>query len=166
MVVFVQAQNRMPTNAPEPMVTDEAALTATSGNHIFVSGVSPAMRAIERLIADIAPTDIPVLLMGESGTGKEVVALQIHRLSRGRKEPFVKIGCAALTAESFDWRLQATEKSEAADRSSGVRTLFLDEISELDAACQAKLLHALPDGEAAQQHCLEARVICATSRNL
>ena len=54
------------------------------------------MRALERTIADIAPTDIPVLLVGESGTGKEVVALEIHRLSRRWNEAFVKCGCAGL----------------------------------------------------------------------
>ena len=51
-------------------------------NQYFVQGISPAMRALERTIADIAPTEIPVLLVGESGTGKEVVALEIHRLSQ------------------------------------------------------------------------------------
>ena len=62
-------------------------------NQYFLHGISPAMRALERTISDIAPTDIPVLLVGESGTGKEVVALEIHRLSRRWNEAFVKCGC-------------------------------------------------------------------------
>ncbi|MCI0353201.1 MAG: sigma-54 factor interaction domain-containing protein, partial [Acidobacteriales bacterium] len=113
-----------------------------SNGHLFVAGASPVMRSLERVIADIAPTDIPVLLLGESGTGKEVVALQIHRLSQRRAEPFVKMSCAALTPESFNGRLHHPEASGAV---SG--TLFLDEISQLDAACQPKLLHVLPDGD-------------------
>src|ERR1019366_6136014 len=68
-------------------------------NQYFVHGISPAMRVLERTIADIAPTDIPVLLVGESGTGKEVVALEIHRLSRRWNEAFVKYSCAGLTAD-------------------------------------------------------------------
>src|ERR1700690_2236177 len=72
----------------------------------FVHGASSAMRSLERTIADIASTDIPVLLVGESGTGKEVVALEIHRLSRHRDEPFVKCGCSGLTGDSLAVRLQ------------------------------------------------------------
>ena len=53
-------------------------------NQYFVPGASPSMRALELSIADIAPTDIPVLLVGESGTGKEIMALEIHRLSHIR----------------------------------------------------------------------------------
>src|SRR6202795_339208 len=77
----------------------------------FVQGTSPAMRALERTIADIASTDIPVLLVGESGTGKEVVALEIHRLSRRWNEAFVKHACAGLTAESLAARLNCGDGS-------------------------------------------------------
>src|ERR1700688_4268221 len=83
----------------------------------FVHGASPAMRALERTIADIASTDIPVLLVGESGTGKEVVALEIHRLSRRRNEPFVKCGCSGLSGDSLSARLQRAENVSAADAS-------------------------------------------------
>src|SRR5258708_9175927 len=75
-------------------------------NQYFVHGVSPAMRALERTIADIAPTEIPILLVGESGTGKEVVALEIHRLSARWNEAFVKYGCSGVTADSVSARLQ------------------------------------------------------------
>ena len=142
--------------ASELMVADPP---MRSNGHPFVAGVSPAMRALERVIADIAPTDIPVLLLGESGTGKEVVAMQIHRLSQRRSEPFVKMSCVALTPESFNGRLHQPEAGGEAV--SG--TLFLDEISQLDSACQPKLLHVLPDGEEAGG---ALRVISATSRNL
>ena len=135
------------------------------GNHVYVPALSPSMRSVERVIADIAPTDIPVLIEGESGTGKEVVAAQIHRLSLRRREPFTKVSCAALTLEFFNGR---THNGSNGSVSSGI--FLLDEISELDPACQPKLLHVLPDGEALPLEgalpTLGARVICITSRNL
>src|ERR1017187_10068460 len=102
-------------------------------NQYFVHGVSAAMRAMERTIADIAPTDIPVLLVGESGTGKEVAALEIHRLSRRWNEAFVKCGCAGLTAESIAARLNCGQSGAGEGTRSG-GSLFLDEISHLDPA--------------------------------
>lgn len=137
-----------------------------NGNHFYVAGASPAMRTLERVIADIAPTDIPVLLVGESGTGKEVLAANIHRLSQRRDEPLVKLSCAGLTPESFNGRLHSTENGNEFNGNGQRGTLFLDEISELDSQCQPKLLHALPDGEGMQEGALGARVISATSRNL
>ncbi len=142
-----------------------AVATSLHGNHAYVPALSPAMRAVERVVADIAPTDIPVLLEGESGTGKEVVAAQIHRLSLRRREPFTKVSCAALTPEFFNGRTH-----DAANGSEHSGIFLLDEISELDPACQPKLLHVLPDGDALPLEgalaSLGARVICTTSRNL
>ena len=103
------------------------------------------MRALERTIADIAPTDIPILLVGESGTGKEVVALEIHRLSARWNEAFVKYGCAGLTADSLAERLHRGENVNEEDAMSG-GSLFLDEINQLEPASQARLLNLLPDG--------------------
>jgi len=132
----------------------------------FVHGASPAMRALERTIADIASTDIPVLLVGESGTGKEVVALEIHRLSRHRDEPFVKCGCSGLTGESLAVRLQHAENIPAEDSVSH-GSLFLDGINHLEAASQERLLHLLPDGSGLPpQGCRGMRLISSTTRNL
>lgn len=131
----------------------------------FVHGASPAMMALERTIADIASTNIPVLLVGESGTGKEVVALEIHRLSKHRSEPFVKCGCSGLTADALAARLERAGGSleEVASRGS----LFLDGINHLDPAAQGRLLHLLPDaGGAPSEGCLSMRVISSTTRNL
>ena len=72
-----------------------------SDEPLFVESVSPAMQTVERVITDIAPTDIPVLLVGESGTGKEIMALRIHQLSRRNGEAFLKFNCSALTPESL-----------------------------------------------------------------
>jgi two-component system response regulator AtoC len=135
-------------------------------NQYFVHGVSPAMRALERTIADIAVTDIPVLLVGESGTGKEVVALEIHRLSRRRNEAFVKCGCAGLSTGSLAARLNQGERGAGDGRTSS-GSLFLDEISHLDPASQARLLDILPDGAGApSENYLSVRVISSTTRNL
>ena len=86
----------MATRADENLLSVGVPESRARAYQYFVHGVSPAMRALERTIADIASTDIPVLLVGESGTGKEVVALEIHRLSRRRNEPFVKCGCSGI----------------------------------------------------------------------
>ncbi|MGH9681091.1 MAG: sigma 54-interacting transcriptional regulator, partial [Candidatus Acidiferrales bacterium] len=135
-------------------------------NQYYVSGVSPAMRALERTIADIAPTEIPVLLLGESGTGKEVVALEIHRLSRRWNEAFVKCGCAGLTPDSLAARLESGEKGTETGASS-CGSLFLDEISHLEPVTQARLMNLLPDGNGnPSAGCQNVRVISSTTRNL
>ena len=68
----------------------------------MVPGASAAFGALQRVIAEIAPTDIPVLIVGESGTGKEIIASEIHRLSSHCKGPFVKFSCCSM---SLDWLL-------------------------------------------------------------
>jgi len=145
----------------------QAGVTSLTGNHAYVAALSPAMRAVERVVADIAPTDIPILLVGESGTGKEAVAAQIHRLSPRSHEPFSKVSCAALTAEFFSARPSGSGNGHGW-RPRGV--FLLDEISEIDPSCQSKLLHALPDADAVALDDavapLAARVISTTSRNL
>jgi two-component system response regulator AtoC len=132
----------------------------------FVRGASPAMLALERTIADIASTNIPVLLVGDSGTGKEVVALEIHRLSRHRNEPFVKCGCSGLTGDSLSARFQDTERDSTVEpRTFG--SLFLDGINHLDTAAQGRLLHLLPDGSGTPPPgCHGMRLISSTTRNL
>ncbi|MCI0352829.1 MAG: sigma 54-interacting transcriptional regulator [Acidobacteriales bacterium] len=127
-----------------------------NSNHVFIGGESPAMQALERVIADIARTNIPVLLTGESGTGKEIVAVHIHRQSQRAAEPFVKVVCATVMPE--DLHAKQNESGR------GVGTLLLDEISELDPACQAKLLHVLPDDRAEPGS--GARIISSARKNL
>src|SRR3984957_3082546 len=140
--------------------------TRASLNQYFVQGVSPAMRALERTIADIASTDIPVLLVGESGTGKEVVALEIHHLSRRRNEPFVKCGCSGLSGDTLSAHLLCSENASATDRASG-GSLFLDGIHHLEPAAQNRLLHLLPDGAGVPARgCQSMRLISSTTRNL
>jgi two-component system response regulator AtoC len=130
---------------------------------VYVEAVSRAMHSIEQVIADIAPTDIPVLLLGESGTGKDVVALHIHRRSNRRQRPFRKLICATLSPE---WLMGRSDAQAQPATGPGGGTLYLDEVSDLSPAGQANLLQALSEGELARADANGTRLICATSRNL
>src|SRR3989454_3161440 len=145
-----------------------------------IFGRSPAMGAIRENVAKAANTNVPVLLQGESGTGKEILARLIHRLSPWGNGPFVKVNCPAIPGTLLESELFGYEKGaftgaygtkpgriESAHRG----TLFLDEIAELEPAMQAKLLQLLQDGQfcrigARGDRQVEARVICATNRQL
>lgn len=156
----------MATRADENLVSVGAADLRARTYQYFVRGSSAAMRALERTIADIASTDIPVLLVGESGTGKEVLALEIHRLSKRRDEPFVKCGCSGLTGDSLTARLQLGESVPIAEAGS-CGSLFLDGINHLEPAAQGRLLQLLPDTSGPQlQGCQSMRLISSTTRNL
>jgi two-component system response regulator AtoC len=152
------------TETYEPRLDSGA---AGNGHLHFVVGKSPAVNVIERIMADIAPTDIPVLLVGEKGTGKEATALRIHRMSARREEPFVKLSCAGLAPEAFEnWAGGNGHGSGLYSRGS----LFLDEISEFHPLCQARLLAALSEengaGTQGRLSAWRARILCATSQNL
>jgi two-component system response regulator AtoC len=142
--------------------------------------VSPQMREIQGVIEQAARADVTVLICGETGVGKELVARAIHVHSPRRREPFVKVNCAAVPRELLESELFGHERGaftgahqrksgrfELADRG----TIFLDEIGELHPALQAKLLHVLQDGEFARvggqgNLSVDVRVICATNRDL
>ena len=125
---------------------------------------SAAMKSVESVIVDIADTNISVMVVGETGTGKEVVGLAIHRLSKRRTGPFSRIRCSNLGLAELN-QLLATGSCPSAGSREG--TLLLDEIADVDFACQARLLEAFSgssDGlEAFQPH---LRVVSTTSRNL
>jgi two-component system response regulator AtoC len=143
------------------------ALSHVPRDHFFVSGTSATMRALERVIANISRTDIPVLLVGESGTGKEEVAVRIHQMSRRQSGSFVKLICASLTSELLDELTREINESEGAMNPAADGTLFLDEVSELSPGCQARLLHSLPDGDAVPNaRVLRARIISSTSQDI
>jgi DNA-binding NtrC family response regulator len=113
--------------------------------------ISPAVKTVEAVIAEIAATDIPILISGETGTGKEVVALAIHRASKRHDEAFVKVRCSSLTPEDFS-RLLPVKQGRTGNGVGG--TLLLDEIADLDLPCQAKLLESFSetDGGAEAAH--------------
>jgi two-component system, NtrC family, response regulator AtoC len=145
-----------------------------------VFGTSEAMKKVQRDLAMIASADVPVLIQGPSGTGKEIIAKLIHRSSPLAKGPYVKVNCPAIPDQLLESELFGYEKGAftgaytskpgliaLADRG----TLFLDEIGELSLGLQSKLLQVLQDGKfsrigAQEDTRSEARVICATNRNL
>jgi two-component system response regulator AtoC len=142
-------------------------LIAQQGDASFVGGINPSVQILESVVGEIAPTNIPVLLVGESGTGKEMFAKRIHLFSGLGEQPMARLSCAAMnpTAFSSELGLNSSGRSEAGKITFG--TVFLDEIGELDSECQRILLCALPDGDAgARRGLLKARMISTTSRNL
>ena len=133
----------------------------------FVGGISPAMQTLENVLAEIAPTNIPILLVGESGTGKEMVAKRVHDLSSRRNEPFARISCASMNSATISSELGLNRNGDRGNGRFDAGTTFLDEISELDASCQRNLLYALPDGDmTSRTGMLTSRVVSATNRNL
>jgi two-component system response regulator AtoC len=145
-----------------------------------IFGSSDAMKKVQRDLAMIASADVPVLIQGPSGTGKEIIAKLIHRNSPLSKGPYVKVNCPAIPDALLESELFGYEKGAftgaytskpglitLADRG----TLFLDEIGELSLGLQSKLLQVLQDGKfsrigAQEDTRSEARVICATNRDL
>ena len=156
----------MASHVPLYMGMQGATVADPVREHFFVPAINSAMRALERVMANIALTEIPVLLIGESGTGKEEVAVRVHHLSRQQNEPFLKMICASLTSDLLDEL--ARENAAAGEGSRALRsTIFFDELCELSAASQAKLLHLLPDGDAiSNARFLRARIISATSQDI
>ncbi len=139
-------------------------------------GNSEGMVAVKKLIRQIAPTDVSVLVQGESGTGKEIVADVIHHLSQRRGKPIVKISCAAIPETLLESELFGYERGAftgAAGSKPGKfeladgGTLFLDEIAEMTPQLQAKLLRVLQDGRfqrlgSTRDIQVDVRVISAT----
>ncbi|MGB8540712.1 MAG: sigma 54-interacting transcriptional regulator [Candidatus Acidiferrales bacterium] len=147
------------------MASNNIDIAPVRGESGFVGGMSAAMQTLENVVAEIALTNIPVLLVGESGTGKEMFAQRIHCLSAHSDAPLAKISCASLNIANFANELGLDSNGNSAN--GKLSTVFFDEISELDSTCQRNLLYALPDGDARPRRgLLGARVISTTSRNL
>jgi two-component system, NtrC family, response regulator HydG len=117
-------------------------------------GSSAAMDAVRVLLARVAPTESSVVLSGESGTGKGIVARLIHRHSRRAHGPFVGLSCAALPANLVESEIFGHEKGAFTDAKTtkpgllevaGGGTVFLDEVAELEAPSQAKLLKVIEE---------------------
>ena len=141
-------------------------------------GVSSKMQEIFALLQQAGPSKACVLVTGESGTGKEMVARALHRLSPRRQGPFHAINCAALPESLIESELFGHEKGSftgATERSAGCfelaqnGTLLLDEIGEMPAATQAKLLRILEDSKVRRlggktEFEVDVRVVAATNR--
>ena len=138
------------------------------------------MRAVYEMVAQVAPSDATVLVTGESGTGKELVAMEIHRLSKRKKGPLVKVNCSALPESVIESELFGHERGAftgaAAQRKGRFElahggTLFLDEIGELSPQIQVKLLRVIQEREierigGSSTIKVDVRVIAATNRTL
>jgi two-component system NtrC family response regulator len=145
-----------------------------------IIGESPAMRRIFEIIRRVARTDVTVLICGESGTGKELVARAIHANSSRCQQPFVAINCGAIPENLVESELFGHEKGsftgahtqrkgrlEMADGG----TVFLDEIAELSAPIQVKLLRVLQERQlervgGRELIPLDVRVLAATNRDI
>src|SRR6266513_1511352 len=133
-----------------------------------------------RAIEKVAPTNATVLLLGDSGTGKEVLARNLHRLSGRAHKPFVAINCAAIPDTLLESELFGYEKGAftgAVKRTAGKLesaeggTVFLDEIGEMPASLQAKLLRVVQERTVERVGgrvpvALDFRLVCATNRKL
>ena len=145
-----------------------------------IVGSSAAMQQMRSLIQKAAPTQATVLITGESGTGKELVARAIHRNSARRDGPFIRVNCAAIPEELIESELfghergsftGATAKQIGKFLQADHGTIFLDEIGDMSARTQAKVLRALETGEiepvgAAKVITVDVRVIAATNKDL
>jgi transcriptional regulator with GAF, ATPase, and Fis domain len=148
--------------------------------YVAAIGQSPEWKGVVRKAMQVAATETTVSLQGESGTGKEVIARFIHRASARRAGPFVAINCAALPEQLFESELFGYErgaftgaqqsKPGLIEMASG-GVLFLDEVSEMLPAAQAKLLRVLQEREflrlgGTRPIKANVRVIAATNRDL
>jgi len=143
-------------------------------------GTSPRMEEVKNTIEQVADTTATVLIRGESGTGKEVVARMIYGQSGRMDKPFVKVNCAAIPHELLESELFGYEPGAFTGASrqklgkfdlANLGTLFLDEVSEMHPALQAKLLHVLQDGEFSRlggkrDISVDVRVLAATNKPL
>jgi len=145
-----------------------------------VVGNSPAMANVFAQVQQAAPTKATILLRGESGTGKELIARAVHAQSQRARKPFIKVNCAALSETVLESELFGHEKGAftgaVAERKGRFElanggSLFLDEIGEISAGFQAKLLRVLQEGEfervgGSRTIKVDVRLIAATNRDL
>jgi formate hydrogenlyase transcriptional activator len=145
-----------------------------------IIGNSPALKQVLHLVETVASSDSTVLLLGETGTGKELIARAIHERSRRKDRTFVKLNCAAIPTGLLESELFGHEKGaftgaiaqkvgrmELADQG----TLFLDEVGDIPAEIQPKLLRVLQEREferlgSTHTRRVNVRLVAATNRNL
>jgi len=145
-----------------------------------IVGKSNEIREIVEMICTVAPTDARVLITGGNGTGKELVARQLHELSLRHDASFVEVNCAAIPSELIESELFGHEKgafTSAIKQRKGKfeqaegGTIFLDEIGDMSASAQAKVLRALQENKIVRvggekEIAVDVRVIAATNKDL
>ncbi len=165
-------------DAGQPPITREALDAA--GAFPGIVGEDPALLRILDLVARVAPTDASVLVTGESGTGKELIAGALHANGARRSGPFVKVNLGGISASLFESEMfghvrgaftDARQDRKGRFEIAGGGTIFLDEVGDLDAASQVKLLRVLQEktyevlGDS-RPRTVDVRVVAATNRNL
>ena len=170
------------TSAEDDVSSDELLTPEEEAEPAFkgIIGRSPALRALLKQVAVVAPTDSTVLISGETGSGKELIAQAIHDASPRHNGPLVKVNCSAIPENLFESEFfgHARGAFTGALRDKPGRfemadggTLFLDEIGELPPAMQSKLLRVLQEQEIERvgeirTRKVNVRVIAATNRDL
>ncbi len=165
----VEADNRALLSRLERQDISESVVGGTAG-----------LKDVMERVAQVAPTDAPVLILGETGSGKEVVARAIHSRSRRAGGPFLRVNCGAIPPELVDSELFGHERGSFTgaiatrqgwfERADG-GTLFLDELGELPAAAQVRLLRVLQDGTfervgGQRSLTVDVRIVAATHRDV
>jgi two-component system nitrogen regulation response regulator NtrX len=159
---------------------DARALRADFGIAGVLVGESPAMSGVRELVSRVAASDARVLITGESGTGKELVAAAIHSQSTRRDQPYVRVNCAAIPRDLVESEMFGHERGAftgATERRIGrfelahKGTLLLDEVGDLGAEAQAKLLRAIEAREiervgGGKPIKIDVRIVAATNRDL
>jgi transcriptional regulator with PAS, ATPase and Fis domain len=152
----------------------------TPENYPYLIGEHPLIQKITQLVKKVATTDATILIMGESGTGKELVARAIHAYSARSDRPFIPVNCGAIPAELLESEMFGHERGAftgAIGQRAGMfqlangGTIFLDEVGEMSATLQVKLLRVLQDREvrpvgADRVLKVDVRVIAASNKEL
>ena len=169
------AEREIDTRSRSRRLTDQL---AKQGGFLDFVGTSAPMREIYEHLGEVAATDAPAFITGESGTGKELAARAIHRLGRRTEGPFVPVNTAAIPKELMESELFGHEKG-AFTGATGLRrgcfeladggTLLLDEIAEMPAELQPKLLRVLEDGRVRRlagstEHAFDVRVLASSNQ--
>jgi len=174
--------NRFTVHPSEDCVCDDHRSDQGSRPRKFeqLIGSSPALEAVLEGVKRVAPTSSTVLIQGETGTGKELIARAIHNISPRCGRPFIKLNCAAIPLDLLESELFGHEKGaftgaiaqklgrfELADKG----TLFLDEVGDIPAPLQPKLLRILQEQEferlgSSRTHHVDVRLVAATHRDL
>jgi two-component system nitrogen regulation response regulator NtrX len=162
------------------LLAEIAAMRGQADSETILLGSSAAMTRLKEEIARVAPTDARVLITGENGTGKELVARALHRLSGRADAPLVEVNCAAIPEELIESELFGHVKGSFTGASEDRRgkfeeadgaSLFLDEVGDMSARTQAKVLRALQEGRfmrvgSTKAIASDARVLSATNKDL
>ncbi|SDD82438.1 DNA-binding transcriptional response regulator, NtrC family, contains REC, AAA-type ATPase, and a Fis-type DNA-binding domains [Mucilaginibacter pineti] len=149
-------------------------------NFQHIIGEDAKMLNILETIGRVATTDASILIMGESGTGKELIAEAIHQNSLRRNKPFIKVNLGGISTSLFESEMFGHIRGAFTDarfdrmgrfEMSNKGTIFLDEIGDLDASSQVKLLRVLQDRTyevlgSSRTKTVDVRVVCATNKNL